>query len=405
MLQICHSTYRPHPEVTFKAQQALDILLQRKDLGFTRVPSQLHWISDIEKKSAELKSKYKKFVIVGFGGSSLGARAIQEIFDVKSLFFVDNVDAIALDRTLKFIQPSEDVLWLFVSKSGNTIEILFLLDVLRERLAAEGLDLVKNSMVISEDEPNPLRTWAKKHDRPCFDFPKDIGGRFSVLSGAGMLPAALGGLNIKNFYDGALEALDTKDLVVQMTAQFYESFQREEWITQFWFYNSSMFFFSRWLIQLWSESLAKKKNRQGGVAPRCSTPMGCMGSTDQHSVLQQVVEGARDKFVVFHSFEKNENSGQSLSKFSFSDFLFLQNKKMGDLLREQVFATEESLRSQGVSTLLVRSKVLDEKNLGFLFMLYELVVGSLGEMMDINAYDQPGVELGKRLTLKRLTNL
>lgn len=405
MLKIIQESHKLSPQIISQAQKAVETLLQRTDIGFAKVPTNLNWVKDIEAKSSALKGNYKKFVVVGLGGSSLGARAIQEVFGLRNLFFVDNVDAIHLERTLASMQNLDDVLWLFISKSGSTIETLFLLDALRVHLLTQGIELEKNSVVISEDTANPLRSWAIKNQRPCLDFPKDVGGRFSVLTCAGMLPAALCGLIVDDFYQGAREALDAKSLVAQLTAQFYESFDREEWITQFWFYNSSMQSFSRWLVQLWSESLAKSKGRIDAKAARCSTPMACIGSTDQHSTLQQLADGARDKFAIFHSFEEIEGAGHSLSEVSFSELKLLKNKKMGDLLRVQILATEEALRQEGVSTMLIRSKVLDEKSLGFLFMTYELVVGSLGEMMNLDAYDQPGVELGKRLTLKKLSNL
>lgn len=405
MLEILNSTHAVNPTTQSHAENALKHLLSRKDLGFTQAPLQKEWVSSIQKTVEPLKQKYKKFVVVGFGGSSLGARAIQEIFDRKNLFFIDNVDSIGLERSLQSIGVGEDVLWIFISKSGNTIELVFLLDVLRETLAQKNINLAKHSFVVTENTPNPLKKWAEQNNCPTFDFPKDIGGRFSVLSSVGMLPAALMNLDVGQFYKGAQAALSSEKFITDLSAQFYESFQRQEWITQFWFYSSEVSFFSRWLVQLWSESLAKKVNRQGQPAPRCSTPMACFGSTDQHSVLQQVSEGARDKFVVFHAFESCEQGSIQLEKPSIPDFSFLRNRKIGSLLKEQSLATEESLRIQGISTLFFKSKVLDEAQLGYLFMMYELVVGVLGEMMDINAFDQPGVELGKRLTLKKLNNL
>jgi glucose-6-phosphate isomerase len=195
----------------------------------------------------------------------------------------------------------------------------------------------------------------------------------------------------------ASEARTQSKLIENLMSHFMMSFQKEQWITLFWYYNSRAHSLGMWMQQLWAESLGKKINRQGKEAPRASTPMWAIGAVDQHSVLQQVMEGTRDKFVLFHRFEDAEGGRARLAQPQFSETASLQNKAMGALLKAEAIATEQALRASGVPTLCLQTKVLDEVSLAAYFMTFELVVAGLGEWMDINAFDQPGVELGKRL--------
>jgi glucose-6-phosphate isomerase len=187
-----------------------------------------------------------------------------------------------------------------------------------------------------------------------------------------------------------------------LTAQSLKSFEREEWITLFWVYCNRLFTWGLWVQQLWAESLAKKKNRQGQEAPRASTPIALVGANDQHSVLQQVAEGARDKFIWFMRVRESETAGPVLKKSQFANQTYLEGKSLGALLSAESQATMKALQQNQVQSLCLEVDRLDEATMGALFMILELVVGALGEAFDINAFDQPGVELGKRLALEIL---
>ncbi|MCX7979190.1 MAG: glucose-6-phosphate isomerase, partial [Bdellovibrionaceae bacterium] len=246
---------------------------------------------------------------------------------------------------------------------------------------------------------------SRSHSIPTLPVPFDVGGRFSVLSPVGMFLAAWSGLDLDKFRRGAEGALTNKITVTEFTAQVLASFSRSEWITLFWFYCSELYSLGLWLQQLWAESLAKATDRRGAPAPRVSTPMCAIGASDQHSILQQVMEGARDKFVVFLRVSEAESEFRKLNAPIFSETQNLRGRGMGGLLAAEAEATEEALSHSGVSTLVLRTKVLDEQTLGYLFMFFELVVGALGEALDINAFDQPGVELGKRLAKQKMAKV
>ncbi len=156
--------------------------------------------------------------------------------------------------------------------------------------------------------------------------------------------------------------------------------------------------------QLWAESLAKKTTRENKPAPRASTPIPLIGSRDQHSVLQQIAEGHRDKFIWFIRVSEGEDYGAILKKDIFGADVNYENKNLGRVFAALAVSTTQGLKQVGVNSLTLRLGRLQEKEVGALFMIFQVVVAALGECMDINAFDQPGVELGKRLAKEILQN-
>ena len=155
--------------------------------------------------------------------------------------------------------------------------------------------------------------------------------------------------------------------------------------------------FGLWTQQLWAESLGKAKTRNGDPAPRASTPLPALGSSDQHSILQQVMEGSRDKFLCFLRVAASEEKSQTLERNLFDCQTLMMGKSMGGLFSAMADATRQALESSGVQSLTLTAESLDERSMGALFMLFEITVATIGEVLGINAFDQPGVELGKRL--------
>lgn len=402
MLEISQAAHKLDPSVLQKCQESLKIFLHRKDIGFPQLVERIPLWQQSYTLGQEFSHRFKRLVIVGLGGSSLGTRVIAEVFRAKKLFFIDNVDALEFETMIEELGDLREVGWVFISKSGTTIESLCALEFLEQIFNEEKLSLPAQSLVISENKNNTLVQWAKTHSVPTCEIPVDVGGRFSVLSPVGMMPASFLGLDLEKFRIGAMRALNDTALVTQTMAQVAQSFERQEWITLLWCYNSRLKGFGAWYQQLWAESLAKTHGRGGTVAPRASTPMAAVGACDQHSILQQVMEGARDKFVIFLRVDESEGGSQRLQKTQFQETLDLQGRTMGELLRAEALATQEALTQKGISTLTLKTKVLDEHTLGYLFMFWQLVVAGLGEYMQIDAFNQPGVELGKRLAKEKL---
>ncbi len=398
------------------AQAAFENVMANPKIGFTQVSERLHLREQSAAAIQELKNNFTQYVVVGIGGSSMGPRTLVEMSFVKNIHFLDNVDSVEFERvwteiTLNPIfKSSQEALaktgFILISKSGTTIEVLWNFSTLDNRLKKYNLEIVNQSFFITEPVANDLSNLAKKYNRPCLEIPLDIGGRFSVLTPVGLVIAGLCGYSLDDLHTGARLATQDKANVITASTLFLESFKRQETTTLFWFYNSNYRWFGHWLQQLWAESLGKKLDRSGQAAPKFSTPFVAIGSCDQHSILQQVAHGTdKNKFVCFYSFDSVESSVDKIETVSFTDLKFMEGRTYGELIASQVTATEQALKENMVST--ARFNVDDQNKsitLGYLFMYFQLVVATIGEHENINAFDQPGVALGKDITLKLLKN-
>ncbi|AZZ36560.1 glucose-6-phosphate isomerase [Bdellovibrio sp. qaytius] len=373
-------------------------------LPFTRLAKSADYHIASKELADKLVAKYTHFVLIGIGGSSMGARCIGEITGKKNIYFLDNVDSAEFSHIWSEVKPHlTKTAFICVSKSGSTIEILWNFSQLENLAKEQGCDIIQQSYYVSELTSNPLSNFARKHNRPLLEVPVDIGGRFSVLSPVGLLIAGICGLDITEMQRGAAAALEDKLKVAAICGSFLDSFKRKENITLFWFYNSGFRWFGNWLQQLWAESLGKRTDRDGNPAPAFSTPMIAIGSCDQHSILQQVAHGPKDKFVCFFSFHSVESSQQSVKSVLFDEIKFMEGRNYGELIACQSKATYEALKQNGVSSEFFSLDDSDKsKSLGYLFMFFQLVVATLGEHENINAFDQPGVTLGKEITLQML---
>jgi glucose-6-phosphate isomerase len=406
LMDVSQASHALKEETLKQCRDSYEKFLQRSEIGFFKLPERRELWLQAERFGEGKASQYKNLVIVGLGGSSLGTRVIQEVAQAKNIFFIDNVDAIEfeslIENLLKDPGDFKSCCWAFVSKSGTTIESLCALELLQQVYKEKDLHLADYSLVISETKESSLTKWARLHKVLEFEIPQDVGGRFSVLSAVGLVPAAFLGMNLVKMRQGALQALADQELVVTLMAQFAQSFERGEWISLLWSYNSRMKNFGLWFQQLWAESLGKAVRRDGHPAPRVSTPLCAIGASDQHSILQQVMEGAKDKFVIFQRFGDSEGGRRKIHQAQFPETKCLEGRSMGELLGVEAQATQEALNQKGVSTLTLTYKALDEESLGYQFMLWELVVAGLGEYQGVNAFDQPGVELGKILAKQKL---
>lgn len=350
-----------------------------------------------------IKKKFSKFALVGIGGSSLGVQVYTQFFSNTQFTFFDNADAVEFENQLEQLGSLKEVFWIFISKSGETIETLAALEFVEQIYSAQNLNLSQQSAVVTENKPSSLSSWAREKKVMQFEVPLEVGGRYSALSHVGLVPAYLMNLNIEALAKGAQEALAQKDLIQTFAAATLSSFDRQEWITVLWGYSSKLKTFGLWWQQLWAESLAKKIDLNGQPALRVSTPVPLVGATDQHSVLQQVIEGHRDKFVVFLRSATAEAGKDRLFKSGLPATQLMQGLRFGDLLRAEAMATQQNLTEEGISNLAFQISAFDEENLGFLFMFMQMVVLVIGKAINVNPLNQPGVERGKVLCKNNLT--
>ena len=388
------------PESRLSLKKSLDFIKSTKsDSGFYAIPTHDKHFTESETLAHQLKEKYQKYIVVGVGGSSMGGRALVEIAKSEHITFLDNVDLSEIsDIIKKHLNFIHETAFIIISKSGSTIEILLNYSTLHEQFKLlANFDIIKNSFFISEKNNNPIANFASEHKRPLLEIPVNIGGRFSVLTPVGLLIAAISNYNIKDIRLGAEMALDDEEKIIQFADLFLESFKRKENISLFWFYNSYYRWFGGWIQQLWAESLGKKMDRNGQPAFEFSTPMTSIGACDQHSILQQVIEGPKNKFVCVFRFKHIESNSPVIKNPLFSETQNMKNKKFGDLIKAEALATQKGLDISGVSTLLFEFENFNPETLGYLFMSFQIVVSALAEAKNVNAFDQPGVALGKKL--------
>ena len=390
------------PSLLSKSEAGLRALLERRDVGFTRLGVRENLVQATEARAREIARSWTHVVVIGMGGSSLGTRALLGAVPSPpgrgAVSFLDNIDADRFWTWLKSRHDIGSIHWVLTSKSGNTVEVLALADLIDQYLRQSGhrrLGVV--STVVSELKDSPLTVWARKENVPILEVPTDVGGRFSVLTAVGMLPAAYAGLRLDRMTEGANWALTQHNLVAQMAAHSLGSFLREEWVTMLWSYADGLKDFGLWWQQLWAESLAKRVTRTGSPAPRVSMPVPGIGTCDQHSILQQIIEGAPDKFVWFQRVGESEEPGLKLEKTLFEGQDFMVGKGIGDLFRAEADATEQAMREANVRTIALHGSKLDERSMAALFMLWQLAVATMGEVLGVDAYNQPGVERGKQL--------
>ena len=334
-----------------------------------------------------IKKKYRTFnnvKIFGMGGSILGSEAIYSFLNhkiKKNFLFVNNLKS----EKEKFLNKNK-TLNLIISKSGNTLETVANLNSEKKN---------KNNVFIVENNKSYLRDLAKKIGDEIIDHSNLIGGRYSVLSETGMLPAYLMGLNPDKFkqFD---KLIKNKNFINQLilNASAIISLQKKKKhnsIILNYDENSNDLFF--WYQQLVAESLGKKSK---GVLPIISSV-----PKDNHSLMQLYLDGFKNNFFTFF-YVKDTLSKKINNKYLFNSFKYLKNKKLEDVLSAQFIATQNVFNKKNIPfrTFIVNKK--NEETLGELFIFFMLETILVGKAMGVNPYDQPAVELIKKETKKLL---
>jgi glucose-6-phosphate isomerase len=359
-----------------------------------------------ERKTGSSGKPISDFVLFGTGGSSLGAEAILKCLHPigrKPRFHIlDNNDPDWLENHLRDLQP-ESTLFFVVSKSGKTPETIaqFLRAMEWSQKKLSG-DWKKHFILCTDPEKGDLREVAKRFELACLDVPASVGGRFSVLTAVGLFPAAFAGLNIETFHSGARSIAEwekqplAENPCFQMARSFSLSF-KERPVTIFMPYNSQLSAFSRWFCQLWAESLGKN-----GKGP---TPYPAMGTTDQHSQMQLYMQGPANKCLVFVRVLKSQNEVALNVPAELEDlpsFRELRNRSMLDLFDAEFCATRDAFTKNEIPNITLELECLDEFTLGALFYFWQFTTALTGAVMEINPFDQPGVEAAKILTKRYL---
>ncbi len=407
-----HFDFEISPEHESVMQNALKGVREEMEsdrIGYYKLPT--HSLSHLEAlKNIDLKN-VKQVVIIGIGGSSLGLKAIDSILrpytpEAKEMLFLENSDPITISETLTKIRK-EEACFFMISKSGSTIEAT---SILKTVIAYCGLDLDgadRERVFAITDEGSVLSDFARHHQLHEFNIPDNVGGRFSVLSAVGIVPLEIAGYDMRKLLEGAGEFIQRffegkEDHLLEKATYLYENAKTES-INVLFSYADRLEDLTKWYVQLWGESLGKidVDGNQVGL-----TPIGIIGAVDQHSFLQLIIEGPKDKnitFITIEDFQKDLNI-PDISLHGIEKTNFINGQSFNKLINAQCDATLQSVVQSNIGADAITLDKVTPENIGALIAYYELLTSLVGVMFKVNTYNQPGVELGKQILYKNLSN-
>jgi len=403
-----------------KLKDAHQSVLQQANsgrLGFVDLPNNTDEAKKIMSWARKAWGSFDTLVVLGIGGSALGNIAVQQALrpaywnlgDKKvrkgwlRLFVYDNVDprwaadlagAIDLRKTLFNV----------ISKSGTTAESLAAYFIFRKAVEAKvGAKKAANHFVITTDaQKGYLRELATREKMTSYSVPGNVGGRFSVLTPVGLVPAALTGVDPVELLNGA-KAMRARcqggsprqDPAAVYAGIQYLYYQRGVKISVLMPYSQNLYSLADWYRQLWAESLGKKIDRHGRTVNVGPTPIKALGVTDQHSQAQLYMEGPYDKVISFLSVQ---DFGLKTVIPRVDKDHYLGGRTLNELLKAEEQGTRSALTKAQRPNLTLTVDEISETTVGELFFFFEMATAYMGELMNINAFDQPGVELAKVYT-------
>lgn len=374
-------------------------------------------LKNVEKFGDEIRSTYDALVVVGIGGSALGPLAIfkalkhpyhndlpTEKRDAPAFYVLDNVDPEQVEQLFDVINPAKTA-FIVITKSGGTAETIANFMAVVGYAESRGVDIRDQLYFVTDPSKGKLRQLSKDWKVPVLDIPEGVGGRFSVLTPVGLLPSAALGVNVQEMILGAKEfsAFSFSQPVLEspaflFAAVHYLGMKRGKPIHVMFPYANSLYPIADWFRQLWAESLGKKVDNQGNIVHIGPTPVKALGTTDQHSQVQLYVEGPNDKIYTFLKVGNFRKEGSITGKLPYSDFSYLEGASLQTLINAEELATEITLTENNRPNLTVEFDQINAYNIGAYFYMLELATEIMGELFNINAFDQPGVEHGKIAT-------
>lgn len=396
-------------------------LLNRADdpaemLGWTGLPDTGAHSSAVQQVIRALPEGLTDLVVLGIGGSSLGALAVisalQHPFRLLQaqgsglrVHFVDNVDPDQTRALLEVLDPARTAVNV-ISKSGTTAETMAAYLVFRDWLeSALGERAAQHVVATTDPESGILRPLATERGYHLLEVPPSVGGRFSVFSAVGLLPIALAGIDTAQLLTGAGRANTMvsqpwqSNMIHQAALVQYLSYRRGRNISVLMPYSSRLRLLTDWFVQLWAESLGKAVDRRGSRVNEGSTPLGALGATDQHSQVQLFNEGPDNKIFAFVRIG-DADGPLAIPPVSppVSELDYLSGRDFKELLDAEQSATAFALARHGRPSYTLKLDRLDAAGLGELMQFLMWQTALMGELTNVNTFDQPGVELGKVYT-------
>ncbi|NPA52773.1 MAG: glucose-6-phosphate isomerase [Aquificae bacterium] len=377
---------------------------KEKKFFFTKLPYQDTY--EIEEYASYIRKEFDYFVLIGIGGSSLGAQMLFESltwlnhnhFDFPKFYVLDNVDPEKFEAVMERIEI-EKTCFNVVTKSGSTVETIanfaIVLDILKQTI---GKDYKKHLVFTTDPEKGFLRAFGNEHGIKMFDIPPKVGGRFSVLSAVGLLPAAVVGIKIDQLLKGAKkmdlicsieEHVEHNPAYLIAVLHYLANMRRGKNIAVMMPYAQRLTAFVDWWRQLWAESLGKDGLGQ--------TPVKALGTVDQHSQIQLYRDGPRDKIITFiqvENFERDLKIPENIPE----EISYLKGHTLSEILNKELLGTKAALIKSKIPNLTITLDEINPYNIGMLIYMYELATGFSGYLYKIDPFDQPAVEEGKNFT-------
>ena len=378
-------------------------------------------LNQVQAIAHECEGRFKNVIVLGIGGSALGNIAIQSALNTPSynllsdadrpgprIFVVDNVDPANLNAILAICDPKE-TLFNVISKSGETAETASQFMIIRKILQdAVGSRWADHVVAITDPEKGTMRSICDDAGITTLPVPEGVGGRFSVLSPVGLFSAAIAGIDIEALLDGA-KAMDERctnedasknpaAVLAHLLVTLGTDLSKPNHVMMP--YANGLKLMGDWYAQLWAESLGKKFDTQGNEVFVGFTPISALGTTDQHSQVQLYREGPNDKVIGFCEVEDfgNDQSLTIPTGMGVDAIEYLEGKRMVDLLNAEKRATEYALVESQRPNYTIKFPKIDAHHVGEFIALWEIATAYAGLMLNIDAYDQPAVETGKKAT-------
>ncbi|MFQ5805481.1 MAG: glucose-6-phosphate isomerase [Phycisphaerae bacterium] len=386
------------------------------------LPVDRDMVSAVKAAVHRFRPGVENLVVLGIGGSALGTIALQTalnppLYNLLSnrqrgrprLFVMDNVDPVQFAGLLELLGPElKGTLFNVISKSGETAEtaaqFLIVRELLTRKLGAQAL--AKRLVITTDPEVGTLRELASREGWFTLPVPAGVGGRFSVLSSVGLFAAAMCGIRIEKLLAGAA-AMSTrvgskvvrKNPAAMLALLLHAFYTRGKRLHVLFPYSHQLKDLADWYRQLWAESLGKQYDVGGQPAIVGPTPIKALGATDQHSQVQLYREGPNDKVFIFLEVQQfGQDVRIPAGKGTPDAWKYLEGASLGRLLNAEKRATEFALVANRRPCLTIRFPGVNEESVGQFFMLWEAATVILAGLLNVNAYDQPAVQLGKDYT-------
>jgi glucose-6-phosphate isomerase len=384
-----------------KAKKQIAADLKNKQIAPLNIAFNNEDLQEIQNLANKINQKFEKVVVLGVGGSSLGAKTLTAIVknSAQKIIFMESIDSCSIGHNLENLNL-KNTLFLSISKSGETIETICQTLILIEKFKQNNIaNFSQNFIFITQNHQNSIAKIAKEIGSKIYQHPENIGGRFSYLTIVGLLPAAICGLDIFAIRSSAKQVIDDfinhkadQNPIVQIAAAQLYLFDKKFYNSVIMPYIDVLKDFTDWYRQLWAESLGK--NNFG------STPITSMGTVDQHSQLQLYLEGHKDKFFTFIT---NKNPHSNFVVTDLPDFPTLfGGKNLNDIVAIEQKSTIEVLNKKLLPIRILEVEKLSEQTLSALMMQMFLETILIAKVKNINPFNQPAVELRKGLAKEYL---